>query len=107
MNFDYTNKVKTLQARLIAFMDEHIYPNEKRFFQEIAENRAKGNAWIPTKLIEELKPSGARLLCGKNKFHKPALRARGLSSSMSLVGTQALPLARLSAISWKKRFSFG
>jgi acyl-CoA dehydrogenase len=56
MNFDYTDKVKTLQARLIAFMDEHIYPNEKRFFQEIAENRAKGNAWIPTKLIEELKP---------------------------------------------------
>ena len=46
-----------------------------------------------------LKPSGARLLCGKNKFHKPALRARGLSSSISLVGTQALPLARLSAIS--------
>jgi len=56
MNFDYTDKVKTLQARLIAFMDEHIYPNEKRFFQEIAENRAKGNAWVPTKLIEELKP---------------------------------------------------
>jgi acyl-CoA dehydrogenase len=56
MNFDYTNKVKTLQARLIAFMDEHIYPNEKRFFQEIADNRAKGNAWVPTKLIEELKP---------------------------------------------------
>ena len=56
MNFDYTDKVKTLQARLIAFMDEHIYPNEKRFFQEIADNRAKGNAWVPTKLIEELKP---------------------------------------------------
>ena len=56
MNFDYTDKVKTLQARLIAFMDEHIYPNEKRFFQEIAANRAKGNAWVPTTLIEELKP---------------------------------------------------
>ena len=48
MNFDYTDKVKTLQARLIAFMDEHIYPNEKRFFQEIADNRAKGNAWVGT-----------------------------------------------------------
>ena len=56
MNFDYTDKVKTMQARLIAFMDEHIYPNEKRFFKEIADNRAKGDAWIPTKLIEELKP---------------------------------------------------
>jgi len=56
MNFDYTDKVKDMQARLLAFMDEHIYPNEKRFFAEIAENRAKGNAWIPTKTVEELKP---------------------------------------------------
>ena len=56
MNFDYTDKVKTLQARLIAFMDEHIYPNEKQFYQEIADNRAAGNPWIPTKIVEELKP---------------------------------------------------
>ena len=56
MNFDYTGKVKDMQARLLAFMDAHIYPNEKRFFAEIAENRAKGNAWIPTKIVEELKP---------------------------------------------------
>ena len=56
MDFDYTPKVQELQARLLKFMDEHIYPNEARFFREIAENRAKGNAWIPTTLIEELKP---------------------------------------------------
>ncbi len=56
MNFDYTDKVKDMQARLLTFMDAHIYPNEKRFFAEIAENRAKGNAWIPTKIVEELKP---------------------------------------------------
>jgi acyl-CoA dehydrogenase len=56
MNFDYTPKVKDLQARLLAFMDEHIYPNEGRFFAEIAANRANGNAWVPTTLIEELKP---------------------------------------------------
>ena len=56
MNFDYTDKVKDMQVRLLAFMDAHIYPNEKRFFAEIAENRAKGNAWIPTKIVEELKP---------------------------------------------------
>jgi len=37
-------------------MAEHIYPNEARFLQEIETNRAAGNAWIPTKLIEELKP---------------------------------------------------
>ena len=56
MQFDYTPKVKQMQAQLLAFMDEHIYPNERRFFAEIAANRAKGNAWVPTQLIEELKP---------------------------------------------------
>ena len=56
MQFEYSDKVKAMQARLLAFMDQHIYPNEARFFQEIEENRAKGNAWIPTKIVEELKP---------------------------------------------------
>jgi acyl-CoA dehydrogenase len=56
MDFDYSPKVKDMQARLLAFMDQHIYPNEQRFFDEIAENRAKGNAWVPTKIVEELKP---------------------------------------------------
>jgi acyl-CoA dehydrogenase len=56
MNFDYSDKVKNLQARLLAFMDAHIYPNEQRFYEEVAHNRAKGNAWVPTRLIEELKP---------------------------------------------------
>ena len=56
MNFDHTPKVKDMQTRLLAFMDAHIYPNEARFFAEIAHNRSQGNAWIPTRLIEELKP---------------------------------------------------
>lgn len=56
MNFDYTQKVKSLQSKLLDFMEEHIYPNEEIFFAEIAENRRSGNAWIPTRLIEKLKP---------------------------------------------------
>jgi acyl-CoA dehydrogenase len=51
MNFDYSDKVKSLEQRLRAFMDEHIYPNEKRYNQEIENDR-----WAPTKVIEELKP---------------------------------------------------
>ncbi len=51
MNFDYSDKVKSLEQRLRAFMDEHIYPNEKRYYQEIEADR-----WAPTKVIEELKP---------------------------------------------------
>ncbi len=32
MDFQYSPKVKDLQTRLITFMDEHVYPNEKTFF---------------------------------------------------------------------------
>ena len=56
MEFEYSPKVQDMQARLLAFMDQHIYPNEARFYEEVAANRAKGNAWIPTRIIEELKP---------------------------------------------------
>jgi acyl-CoA dehydrogenase len=55
MDFSYSPKVQDLQQRVSAFMDEHIYPNEARFFAEVADNRARGNAWIPTKVMEELK----------------------------------------------------
>ena len=56
MDFAYSSKVEELRARLLDFMDEHIYPNEHQFAKEVAANRAKGNAWIPTEIIEELKP---------------------------------------------------
>ncbi|KJS76827.1 MAG: acyl-CoA dehydrogenase family protein [Serpentinimonas sp.] len=56
MHFDYSPKVKDLQARLQAFMDAHIYPNEARFMEEVAANRARGNPWRPTELVEQLKP---------------------------------------------------
>ncbi len=56
MNFEFSPQVKELQKRVAAFMEKHIYPNEERFFAEIETNRNKGNAWVPTKIIEELKP---------------------------------------------------
>ena len=56
MDFAYSDKVQALQGKLARFMDEHVYPNERRFRDEVEGNRAKGNPWVPTKLIEELKP---------------------------------------------------
>ena len=56
MNFDFSDKVKDLQKKVSAFMQQHVNPREARFYEEIAENRAKGNAWIPTHIVEELKP---------------------------------------------------
>jgi acyl-CoA dehydrogenase len=52
MNFDYSDKVKYLQKKLASFMEEHIYPNEARFYQEVNT----GDRWKVIPLIEELKP---------------------------------------------------
>lgn len=56
MNFDYSPKVQEMRERLLAFFDQHIYPNEPRFHAEVEAHRRAGNAWLPTTLIEELKP---------------------------------------------------
>jgi acyl-CoA dehydrogenase len=56
MEFDYSPKVKQLQARLLDFMDRHIYPNEHAYHAEVDANRRAGNAWKPTRVIEDLKP---------------------------------------------------
>ena len=50
MDFELSEKTKDLQQRLTAFMEEHIYPNEQRFNDEIQRER-----WSPTRIIEELK----------------------------------------------------
>ena len=51
MSFEFSQKSQDLQQRLLAFMDEHIYPNEARFHKEIEQNR-----WQPTRIMGELKP---------------------------------------------------
>lgn len=51
MDFDYSAKTIELQKRLIAFMDEHVYPNETAFALE----RNTGDRWEPSVQIEDLK----------------------------------------------------
>jgi acyl-CoA dehydrogenase len=50
MKFELSARARDFEKRLTAFTDEHIYPNERRFEDEIASNR-----WSPTRIIEELK----------------------------------------------------
>ncbi len=74
MHFEYSQKVKDLQQRLTAFMDEHVYPNEQRFHDEIEHDR-----WKPTRVIEELKPK-ARAAGLWNLFLPDAEGGAGLSN---------------------------
>lgn len=55
MDFEYSPRVRELQARLLKFYDEHIYPNESVYEAEVAANRRKGDAFVPTRIIEDLK----------------------------------------------------
>jgi len=52
MDFEYSEKVKGLRKRLIAFMDEHIYPNEPKYYAHVRGDKR----WEPVPIIEELKP---------------------------------------------------
>ncbi|MDR5787049.1 MULTISPECIES: acyl-CoA dehydrogenase family protein [unclassified Caballeronia] len=79
MNFDYTPKVQALREKLLAFFDAHIYPNERAYADEIAANRAAGNAWIPTRLIEGLKEQ-ARAEGLWNLFLPASARGAGLTN---------------------------
>lgn len=56
MDFDYSPKTKELQAKLLQFMDDHIYPNESAYKNELASNTAAGKRWSALNTIENLKP---------------------------------------------------
>jgi acyl-CoA dehydrogenase len=74
MTFEFSEKTKELQTRLQHFMDEHIYPNERRFHEEVEHDR-----WTPTKIIEELKPK-ARAVGLWNLFLPDAPGGGGLTN---------------------------
>ena len=52
MDFEYSPRVKDLQKRLNAFMDEHIYPNESKYYAHVRGDKR----WEAVPIIEELKP---------------------------------------------------
>ncbi|HTC27804.1 acyl-CoA dehydrogenase family protein [Dyella sp.] len=80
MDFSYSPKVEALCVELTRFFDDAIYPNEARYLQEVQANRDAGNAWVPTRVIEELKLR-ARELGLWNLFLPKSPRApQGLSN---------------------------
>ncbi len=51
MDFEFSPKVQDLRKRLLAFMDEHIHPNEVLFEEQVAD----GNRWAAPELLSDLK----------------------------------------------------
>ncbi len=76
MNFRRSERSEALAQRLIAFMDEHVYPNEATFRQQIAG----GDRWEPTAIVEELKTK-ARAAGLWNLFLPESQYGAGLTNS--------------------------
>jgi len=53
MDFSHSDKVKELLARVTTFMDEHVYPNEKTYADQMIAFGA--NRWQVPQIVEDLK----------------------------------------------------
>ena len=75
MLFEYSDRVRELDSKLQAFMDEHIYPNEKLHAEQLRSN----DRWHPTPILEALKPK-ARAAGLWNLFLPESEEGAGLSN---------------------------
>jgi acyl-CoA dehydrogenase len=55
VDFEYDARTLELRARLLAFMDEHVYPSEPVFAEQTEQLTAKGHPWERPPVIEQLK----------------------------------------------------
>jgi acyl-CoA dehydrogenase len=52
MEFEYSDRTKKLKAEIEAFMEEHVYPNEPLYYQQVEEGETR---WKPVPILDELK----------------------------------------------------
>jgi acyl-CoA dehydrogenase len=94
MDFNYSPRTQDLQKRVSAFMAEHVYPAEPRYFAELEANTRAGRRWSPIQVIEELKPR-ARAAGLWNLFLPESEYGAGLTNS------EYAPLAEImGAVPW-------
>jgi acyl-CoA dehydrogenase len=97
MDFEYSAQTKELQAQVQRFMDEHIYPAEKRYDDELEANTKAGKRWTPLQTIEQLKPK-ARAQGLWNLFLPPTAGGKGSKESgrdFGLSNSDYAPLAEI------------
>jgi acyl-CoA dehydrogenase len=79
MDFAYNARTQELQKRLQAFMDEHVFPAEAAYHEEIAANTTAHKRWTPLQVIEQLKPK-ARSAGLWNLFLPDSTQGAGLTN---------------------------
>jgi acyl-CoA dehydrogenase len=76
MDFTYSQKVEGYRARLGAFMDEVVYPNERTFFEQL---EASDDRWVVPPIMEEMKEK-ARAAGLWNLFMPDEAQGAGLTN---------------------------
>ena len=103
MDFAYSPRTQELQARLNAFMAEHVYPAETAWFEEIEAHTRAGKRWTPLQVIEQLKPK-AHAAGLWNLFLPPRAEGHGPDTShlgAGLNNQEYAPLAEImGAVPW-------
>ena len=54
MDFEHSDKVKDLLAKVSAFMDAHIYPNEEAYHQFVTDPASQWQEWPGMEGLKEL-----------------------------------------------------
>jgi acyl-CoA dehydrogenase len=88
MDFGYSPRTQELRERVDAFMREHVFPAEGRWWAELEANTLAGKRWTPLQVIEQLKPK-AREAGLWNLFLPESQLGAGLSNQ------EYAPLAEL------------
>jgi alkylation response protein AidB-like acyl-CoA dehydrogenase len=76
MQFEFSDKAKSFQARLNEFMSAHVYPAEERYHHEL---RSRSDRWQPLSVVEELKQK-AKTAGLWNLFLPESQRGAGLTN---------------------------
>jgi acyl-CoA dehydrogenase len=95
MDFDYSPKTKELQAKLLQFMDDYIYPAEGAHHAEVEANTAAGKRWTPLQTIEKLKLKAQEQGLWNLFYPADSSQAGGIDAGAGLTNQEYAPLAEI------------
>ena len=101
MDFSYDARTVELRDRLLAFMDERVYPAEPAFAEQAAALAASGRPWERPAVIDELKAEARRrglwnlFLTGKRGSDLNAGQPGSALPEPALTNMQYAPLAEI------------
>ena len=95
MDFDYSPKTKELQAKLLQFMDDYIYPAEGAHHAEVEANTAAGKRWTTLQTIEKLKLKAQAQGLWNLFYPVDSAQAGGIDAGAGLTNQEYAPLAEI------------